>query len=62
MDSGVFEPVSRSCTRFDDTLLKFYKFRRADDSQEKSAEDTASQHESKAKTNTADSESTTRTK
>lgn len=27
MDSGVFEPVSRSCTRFDDTLLKFYRFK-----------------------------------
>jgi len=29
MDSGVFEPVSRNCTKFDDTLLKFYRFKRA---------------------------------
>lgn len=27
MDTGVFEPVSRSTTRFDDTLLKFYRFK-----------------------------------
>lgn len=27
MDTGVFEPVSRSCSRFDDTLLKFYRFK-----------------------------------
>lgn len=30
MDSGVFEPVSRSSTKFDDTLLKFYRFKPED--------------------------------
>jgi hypothetical protein len=27
MDSGVFEPMSKGTTKFDDTLLKFYRFK-----------------------------------
>lgn len=27
MDSGVFEPVNRTSTRFDDTSLKYYKLK-----------------------------------
>ena len=27
MDSGVFEPMSKGTSKFDDTLLKFYRFK-----------------------------------
>ncbi len=30
MDSGVFEPISRNTAKFDDTLLKFYRFKSMD--------------------------------
>lgn len=30
MDTGVFEPVSRTSTKFDDSLLKFYRFKVAE--------------------------------
>ena len=27
MDSGVFESISKNCTKFDDTILKVYRFK-----------------------------------
>ena len=27
MDSGVFEPINKGTTKFNDTLLKFYRFK-----------------------------------
>lgn len=32
MDSGVFEPVNRSTTKFDDSLLKYYRLIRSEHS------------------------------
>ena len=28
MDSGVFESISRNCNKFDDTILKVYRFKK----------------------------------